>query len=408
MEPQGHLQQGDFDGNEERVVESTSCRIRSLAYCPRLNITPAFFCFLLNFIPGSPGTLIAGFFGGFQDCFCPHEDLEPVDRYDNQRLPKAGSCCTGLTTFLMSILLWLTQVLVPIFGYIWGIDWGLNLLDKSDRNFKCWTVLPPSLIGAAAIQSYFTIMYPVSVRLLIYKHNQVGVAIFYMTIMSIFFVLFFWSFILSVFTDPCRTYNSSVISYYVETNGGLPSNAVVKPVELSKCHQCKLRKPDRAHHCRICKKCVLRMDHHCPWINNCVGFGNHKFFILMLIYGTACSLLSVLLLIYACCIMTPDDPVVFGNVIVATLFSFVLLIMLIPFSKTQIGFVLRNCTMLEHFLSEIDSRPADAAQWHLGDETSNIKQVFGQSRWSWWIPIQHDLAGDGMHFLALKKNDSFV
>jgi palmitoyltransferase ZDHHC2/15/20 len=26
------------------------------------------------------------------------------------------------------------------------------------------------------------------------------------------------------------------------------------------------------------------MDHHCPWINNCVGFWNRKYFMVLLIY----------------------------------------------------------------------------------------------------------------------------
>lgn len=66
-----------------------------------------------------------------------------------------------------------------------------------------------------------------------------------------------------------------------------------KTGERRVCKWCLNYKPDRCHHCKICGVCILKMDHHCPWIYNCVGFKNHKYFFLFILYASIASTMVV-------------------------------------------------------------------------------------------------------------------
>ncbi|XXG96169.1 palmitoyltransferase swf1 [Hypoxylon texense] len=56
------------------------------------------------------------------------------------------------------------------------------------------------------------------------------------------------------------------------------------------CRTCLLLKPPRSKHCAVCKRCVHKMDHHCVFINNCVGYGNQHWFVLLLLSTAALTL----------------------------------------------------------------------------------------------------------------------
>lgn len=86
-------------------------------------------------------------------------------------------------------------------------------------------------------------------------------------------ILLFWSFVQVVMTDPGQI--PPFWGFHMDDN---------ENKRRRYCLMCNVFKPERCHHCSVCGRCVLNMDHHCPWVNNCIGFWNRKYFILLLVY----------------------------------------------------------------------------------------------------------------------------
>ncbi|KAF7251749.1 Palmitoyltransferase ZDHHC13 [Varanus komodoensis] len=54
-----------------------------------------------------------------------------------------------------------------------------------------------------------------------------------------------------------------------------------------------VKKPLRSMHCSICNSCVARYDQHCIWIGQCIGVGNHCYFVLFLLFLSVVNIWAI-------------------------------------------------------------------------------------------------------------------
>mmetsp|Transcript_42270 Transcript_42270/g.117704 ORF Transcript_42270/g.117704 Transcript_42270/m.117704 type:complete len:298 (-) Transcript_42270:59-952(-) len=106
-----------------------------------------------------------------------------------------------------------------------------------------------------------------------------------------FLALAVWSYLATALTDPgtpdCMEWQAWSSLRAREPGlraSGDEAEAAARgwaPGVVTWCQKCQRERPERAHHCSSCGTCILRMDHHCPWIGGCVGWRNHKYFLLL-------------------------------------------------------------------------------------------------------------------------------
>lgn len=180
------------------------------------------------------------------------------------------------------------------------------------------------------------------------------------------------------------------------------------------CKWCVKYKPDRCHHCRICDTCILKMDHHCPWLYNCVGFRNHKYFFLLLLYTALdCHLIAWTMWGTVRFATEPTTPfmtmfmLLFGETL-ALLIGF----MVTVFFSFHIWLMLMALTTIEFCEKSTKRSGLDGSSYHRG-MYGNITAALGDNPMLWLFPCSTP-GGRGLTFLteatpllsALKDADS--
>lgn len=223
-------------------------------------------------------------------------------------------------------------------------------------------------------------------------------------ILTLLFLVSYW---LAVITPPGSIPDTEEWSYAapdVFDIEGLPSVVETKKTGARRhCKWCRRLKPDRAHHCRVCRQCVLKMDHHCPWIYNCVGWRNHKYFMLSLIYGSLDSLLIAICMFETVKRVVASEQTQFEKmfmVLFAETLDIFLCALITGFFFFHTHLVCNGMTTIE-FCEKQFMRPRMPAQESLWNKGCwrNFKDAFGSNPLMWFLPIDNR-PGDGVHFIT--------
>eukprot|EP00933_Yihiella_yeosuensis_P006500 TRINITY_DN111202_c0_g1_i1.p1 TRINITY_DN111202_c0_g1~~TRINITY_DN111202_c0_g1_i1.p1 ORF type:complete len:318 (-),score=42.73 TRINITY_DN111202_c0_g1_i1:228-1181(-) len=175
--------------------------------------------------------------------------------------------------------------------------------------------------------------------------------------------------------------------------------------ERRHCKWCLKYKPDRCHHCRICNTCVLRMDHHCPWVYNCIGFRNHKYFFLLLVYAAIDLVFIVTTMFESVWWSTRTDVAVsmMFSLAIGEGFAAFLAVITCVFLGFHIWLMVKAMTTLE-FCEKSVKKASYNSSIYSQDVYQNICAVLGSQPLLWLLPVSLP-SGDGISWETEEGRD---
>ncbi|XP_022079479.1 probable palmitoyltransferase ZDHHC20 isoform X2 [Acanthaster planci] len=277
---------------------------------------------------------------------------------------------------------------------------------------------PVVFITAVVLWSYYA--YVVELCIFILLDRSIPLMLLYLVLYHIFLVLFLCAYWKTIWTSPTKVpsefyLSSSELQQYEAEDRSEEKIEILKSFVRDKrlpiwtrtygggmryCHICKLIKPDRCHHCSVCNACILKMDHHCPWVNNCVCYNNYKFFVLFLFYTILyCFFVAITVLPYFIQFWQNllDRALSGFNVMFLFIVALVFCLSVTVLSIVHVRLLANNWSTLESFRAPVFRHGPDKEGFSRGSFCGNFKEVFGDEKKYWLIPI-FTSKGDGVSY----------
>ncbi|CEF67865.1 Zinc finger, DHHC-type, palmitoyltransferase domain-containing protein [Strongyloides ratti] len=267
-------------------------------------------------------------------------------------------------------------------------------------NFARW--FPILLVFGIVGWAYYAYVFILCFGVIDYLFQRIVFLLF----LHILIILFFWSYLATVFTENGKIPEEFYLPYEVnedvknaETNDAakevvrryvkmhnLPIQNRMFDQAFRYCHHCAMVKPDRAHHCSICKKCILKFDHHCPWVNNCVMYSNYKYFMLFLGYGISAHSGNINSIGTSFHLIFLEFVSIMFSISLSCLFFF------------HIYLISKNRSTLESYKAPVFTFGVDKNAYNISLK-HNFTEVFGHKPLFWFLPI-NSTSGDGISFIS--------